>query len=90
MLLAVNGRMPLAAGLLLGLAAGCRLPMALLLPLFFYWYRPARPRVLLLDGAAIVAAVVIAYNLVRFGSPVDFGYARIISFFREDTVLEEP
>ena len=89
MLLAVNGRAPLAAGLLLGLAAGCRLPMALLLPLFFYWYRPARPRVLFLDGAAIVAFVVIAYNVARFGSPIDFGYARILSVFREGTVLEE-
>ena len=90
MLLAVRGRMPLAAGLLLGLAAGCRLPMALLLPLFFYWYPTFRPRVLLLDGAAVVAAGVIAYNWARFGSPVDFGYARIMSLFQEGgTVLEE-
>jgi hypothetical protein len=89
MLVAVNGRLPLVAGLLLGLAAGCRLPMALLLPLFLYWYRDFRPRVLLLDGAAIVSAGLIAYNLARFGSPVDFGYSRIISLFQDGTVLEE-
>ena len=84
--LAVGRRWPLLAGLALGLAAGSRLPMGLALPLLLAMYawpisrwRPTRDHVALLAGVAIVALPIAAYNLARFGSPIDFGYARIPS-----------
>jgi hypothetical protein len=85
--LAVRGRAPLAAGLLLGLAAGSRLPAGLALPAVgaIYAHRPAvgwrvrREQVLLLAGIAVPALALAAYNVARFGSPIDFGYAHIPS-----------
>ena len=76
--LAVRDRWPLAAGLLLGLAAGTRLPCGLALPLLLYLYRARSwSWVLLLDGVVAIALPILAYNFVRFGSPVEFGYDQI-------------
>jgi hypothetical protein len=85
--LAVRGRAPLAAGLLLGLAAGCRLPAGLALPIVAILYARSdhrslsldRRQLLVLAGVAAVALPIAAYNVARFGSPIDFGYAHIPS-----------
>jgi hypothetical protein len=80
---AIGRRWPLLAGLFLGLAAGSRLPTGLALPLILAFYadrwRPARAHAWLLAGLAVPALVIAWYNLARFGSPFDFGYARIPS-----------
>ncbi len=84
-------RWPLAAGLLLGLAAGSRLPVGLTLPLLLYLYRGDR-RAWLWIGAGILAVAlpIAAYNFARFGSPIDFGYADIASLHHPgETVLAE-
>jgi len=79
--LAVRGRLPLLAGLLLGLAAGSRLPVGLSLPLFVYLYRDSWPRLAQLGaGILLVAIPIAAYNLARFGSPFEFGYGAIASW----------
>jgi hypothetical protein len=85
--LAIRRRSALAAGLLLGLAAGSRVPTGLALPAFaaLYAWQPADGWRLRIDhawlvaGVAIVAAGLAAYNVARFGSPIDFGYAHIPS-----------
>ena len=85
--LAVRGRGALAAGLLLGLAAGSRVPAGLALSAYaaLYAYRPVdgwRPRrehARLLVGLAVIGIGLAAYNVARFGSPADFGYAHIPS-----------
>jgi hypothetical protein len=85
--LAVRGRGALAAGLLLGLAAGSRVPAGLALPAYaaLYAYRPIdgwRPRrehAWLLFGVAVIGLGLATYNVARFGSPADFGYAHIPS-----------
>jgi hypothetical protein len=85
--LAVRGRGALAAGLLLGLAAGSRVPAGLALPAYaaLYAYRPIdgwRPRrehAWLLVGVTVIGLGLAAYNVARFGSPGDFGYAHIPS-----------
>lgn len=85
--LAVRGRAPLVGGLLLGLAAGCRLPAGLALPVVAVLYargdggglRLDRRQLGILAGVAAVALPIAAYNLARFGSPLDFGYAHIPS-----------
>jgi hypothetical protein len=81
--LAAGRRWPLLAGLALGLAAGSRLPMGLALPLLLAMYapawRPQRAHLEVLAGVALVALPIAVYNLARFGSPLDFGYARIPS-----------
>jgi hypothetical protein len=96
--LAVRRRWPMVAGLLLGCAAASRLPMGLTLPLYVALFmelrfppwlrRPSaaelRAGALVLAGLAIPAALVAAYNVARFGTPFDFGYARIPG------VLDEP
>lgn len=84
---AVRGRSALAAGLLLGLAAGSRLPTGLALPAYaaLYAWRPSdgwrlrREHAWLVAGVALVAVGLAAHNFVRFGSPIDFGYAHIPS-----------
>ncbi|HET7141162.1 MAG TPA: hypothetical protein VFJ03_01625 [Candidatus Limnocylindria bacterium] len=80
---AVSRRWALLAGLFLALAAGSRLPMAFSLPLFVGFYadrwRPTRAHLWLAAGIAVPAVLIAAYNLARFGSPFDFGYARIPS-----------
>ncbi|MDP9468125.1 MAG: hypothetical protein M3P32_05215, partial [Chloroflexota bacterium] len=85
--LAVRGRAHLVAGLLLGLAAGCRLPAGLALPVVAVLYarsgneglRFDRRQLGVVAGVAAVALPIAAYNLARFGSPFDFGYAHIPS-----------
>jgi hypothetical protein len=81
--LAFRGRWPVLAGLCLGLAAGSRLPTGLALPLLLVLYgdrwRPTRAQALLVAGVAVPALLIAGYNLARFGSPFDFGYARIPS-----------
>jgi hypothetical protein len=85
--LAVRGRAALAAGLLLGLAAGSRVPAGLALPAYaaLYAWRPLdgwrlrREHAWLLVGVGVIGVGLAAYNIARFGSPIDFGYARIPS-----------
>lgn len=68
---------PVLAGLFFALAVGSRLPVGVALPLFVYLYRDRSWR--FVAGAMPIAAVVGLYNLARFGSLFDFGYARIPS-----------
>lgn len=81
--LAVRHRLPALVGLSLGLAAGSRLPTGLALPLllalFAERWRPTRAHAQLLAGLAVPAALFAAYNIARFGSPFDVGYAHIPS-----------
>jgi hypothetical protein len=85
--LAVRGRAALAAGFLLGLAAGSRLPTALAFPALAALYarvphggwRIGREHAWLVAGVAVPALLLAVYNVARFGSPIDFGYARIPS-----------
>ncbi|HET6379891.1 MAG TPA: hypothetical protein VFH63_02490 [candidate division Zixibacteria bacterium] len=90
---AIGRTQPALAGLLLGLAAGSRLPMGLALPLFLALYadgwRPNRTHLALAFGIAIVALPIASYNVARFGSPFDFGYARIPSG-EDGVVTDEP
>jgi len=90
--LAVGRRWPLAAGILLGLAAGSRLPSGMLLPLLVYLYWPGRTTIAkLVIGVALVAIPVALYNIVRFGSPFEFGYGLIESFWHPgQSVTAEP
>jgi hypothetical protein len=84
--LGLRRRWPMAAGLALGLAAGSRLPTGLALPLLAALYvvpgtrwRPSRAHLWLLAGIALPAMALAWYNVARFGSPFDFGYAHIPS-----------
>ena len=81
--LAIGRRWPFLAGLTLALAAGSRLPVAFSLPLIAGFYadrfRPTRGHAWLLAGIAGPALLIAAYNVARFGSPFDFGYAHIPS-----------
>jgi hypothetical protein len=85
--LAVRGRTPFGAGLLLGLAAGSRLPVGLALPALAAIYARAagagwrfeRRHLWLVVGVALPSLGLAAYNLARFGSPIDFGYVHIPS-----------
>lgn len=89
---AVRARWPLAAGVLLALAAGSRLPVGLMLPLLLYFFRADRRRSwpLVVAGVVAVAIPIALYNVARFGSPIDFGYAHIESVFHPgETVLAE-
>ena len=88
--LAIRRKWPWIAGLMLGLAAASRLPMGLALPLLlgFYGYRPRWAHAEFLLALAIPAILVAAYNVARFGSPTDFGYARIVS--NNGLVTNEP
>jgi hypothetical protein len=92
--LAVRRRWPVAAGLLLGLSAAARLPMGLALPVLLAFYgsgwRPTRAQLHLLTGLALPALAVAWYNLARFGSPFDFGYARIPHGDEGQLVTDEP
>jgi hypothetical protein len=96
--LAVRGRAPLAAGLLVGLAAGSRLPAGLALPAVAAIYarlpgggwRIGRSQLLLLAGVSVPALLLAAYNVARFGSPIDFGYAHIPSGDEGLLITDEP
>ncbi|MEZ4597493.1 MAG: hypothetical protein R3C32_12140 [Chloroflexota bacterium] len=90
--LGIDRRLPLLAGLLLGAGAASRLPVGLALPLLLYLYRGPRRRrdwLLLLVGLAVPAVLVGAYNMARFGSPLEFGYGLIRNVDGE-SVLDEP
>ena len=91
--LGVRRRLPALAGLALGLAAGSRLPTGLALPLllalFADRWRPSRAHLHLLLGLAVPAALFAAYNVARFGSPFDTGYAHIPSG-QSGLVTDEP
>ncbi len=85
---------PVLAGLLLGLAAGSRLPTGFALPLFAAFYargswRPTRAHLWLLAGLALPALAIAWYNVARFGSPFDFGYGLIPSG-EDGLVTDEP
>ncbi len=91
---ALSRRWPVAAGLLLGLAAGSRLPTGLALPLLLAFYadgrrRPTRAQAVLLAGLALPVLLLAWYNVARFGSPFDFGYAHIPSG-ELGLVIDEP
>jgi hypothetical protein len=89
----IGRRWPALAGLFLALAAGSRLPVALGLPLVLGFYadrwRPTRAHLLVLAGIALPALLMAWYNVARFGSPLDFGYAHIPSG-EAGVVTDEP
>jgi hypothetical protein len=98
LLLALERRWPLVVGLLLGLAVLSRLPVALTAPFYaamlvgLGWPvrmptdRRGAIRTFVLFGAglAVPLAVLAAYDVARFGSPFELGYALIPG------VLDEP
>jgi hypothetical protein len=92
--LAVRRRLPALVGLTLALAAGSRLPTGLALPVLLAFFadrwRPTRAHVQLLLGLAVPAALFAAYNVARFGSPFDTGYAHIPSGDAGLLVTDEP
>jgi hypothetical protein len=83
LLIGLSRRWPVLAGICLALAAGSRLPVAFSLPLFLAFYadrwRLTSAHAWLLAGIAVPAVLIAAYNMARFGSPFDFGYAHIPS-----------
>jgi len=89
LLVALSGKWPLLAGLLLGLGAGSRLPIGLALPVLLYLYRDRRfgwTSVLL--GLLPVGLGVALYNDARFGSPFEFGYGLITSLDGQSVLSE--
>ena len=92
--LAVRRRLPALVGLTLGLAAGSRLPTGLALPLLLAFFadrwRPSWAQVELLLGLAVPALLFAVYNIARFGSPFDTGYAHIPSGDAGLLVTDEP
>ena len=88
LLLATARRAPAAAGLLWSFAVACRVPIVLALPMFAWLYRDRLLRFAL--GAAPIATLLVAYNTARFGSPFDFGLARIMGGNPPQSVLDEP
>ncbi len=85
--LLIAGRAPGAAGFLWSFAVACRVPIALGLPLLAWRYR--RRVVWVLAGAAPIAVLLAGYNIARFGSPFDFGLARIMGGDPPTSVLDE-
>jgi hypothetical protein len=92
--LAVRQRWPILGGLMLGLAAGSRLPVGLALPAVLALYgedwRPRGSWLLVLAGLALPVAALAWYNVARFGSPIDFGYAHIPSGDAGLLITDEP
>ena len=92
--LAVRRQLPIVGGLLLGLAAGSRLPVGLALPAVLALYgdgwRPRREWIGVLGGLLLPAAALAWYNVARFGSPFDFGYAHIPSGDAGLLITDEP
>ena len=85
--LALGQRLPVLGGLCFALAVGSRLPVGLSFPVFLYLYRRQWWQFLL--GTVPIAVAIAAYNVARFGSPLDFGYARIPSG-ADRLVTDEP
>ncbi len=100
--LALDRRRPWAAGVLLGLATGARLPAFLAAPLLVALYAgraggaPVPRRAALgsaagfLAGLALPLAALGLYDLVRFGSPFEMGYGLIADPVTGAGVLSEP
>jgi hypothetical protein len=53
-------------------------------------WKVIRPSVLFCVGALPVGLFLLWYNVARFGTPLEFGYDRIISAYNGDSVLSEP
>ncbi len=88
-LVALHGRSAVLAGLLLGLGAGCRLPIGLALPLLAYLSRDQRfAWTKLILGLAPIAVGVALYNELRFDSPFEFGYGLITSLDGQSVLSE--
>ena len=99
--LALARRAPMLAGLLLAAAVGARLPVVFALPLVVGLYVGLPTRVRRPSQEQLMATVdvglgmlgpaigIAAYNLIRFGSPIEFGYGLITSR-TGDSVLDEP
>jgi hypothetical protein len=99
--LALARRTPVLAGLLLGAAVGARLPVAFTFPLVIGLYvglptrirRPSQEQIqqtMALGLGLLWPAIGIAsYNILRFGSPFEFGYGLITSRDGQ-SVLSEP
>ena len=99
--LALARRAPFLAGLLLAVAVGARLPVVFALPLVVGLYaglptrlgRPNDDQVASTLGVGLgmvgPAILISAYNMLRFGSPIEFGYGLITSRAGE-SVLDEP
>lgn len=99
--LALAGRAPILAGLLLGAAIGARLPLVFALPLVlglytglptrFHW--PSRGQIARTASIGLgmlgPAFGIATYNAIRFDSPFEFGYGLITSRDGE-SVLSEP
>jgi hypothetical protein len=79
---------PFWAGVFFAIAFGNRTELLLVAPFFYYcFYRPVIWRRQFHDFSAIpfiLGVLTLLYNYKRFGSPLDFGYARIPG------VLDEP
>ncbi|MGZ8563902.1 MAG: hypothetical protein ACXWWU_09820, partial [Candidatus Limnocylindria bacterium] len=92
--LAVRRQWPVVGGLALGLAAGSRLPVGLALPAVLALYgdgwRLRRSWIFVLSGLLIPVLALAAYNIARFGSPIDFGYAHIPSGDEGLLITDEP
>jgi hypothetical protein len=102
LLLALHRTRPFLAGLLLGLGAASRVPVGMTLPLYaaLYGRWPVRwpprlsarsflPLIPLALGFAIPVAVTMAYNVARFGDPMEFGYNLVLNSDGK-SVLTEP
>lgn len=84
LLLAARGERGLLIGAAIGLAALARLPVALAFPALALLaagrsgrgYLPTLRDVII--GGAPFALILVAYNLLRFGAPLDTGHARLI------------
>jgi hypothetical protein len=90
--LAARGASPLGTGALVGLSALARLPVAAATPALAWLHsrRGGRPyaRVLaeIVLGGVPFAVVYVGYNLVRWGTPLDEGYARLV---RDDFFFDQ-
>jgi hypothetical protein len=80
----IEARHPIGAGLCLGLAAMTRTPMAFMFPLFLFeaWRMSQGDRrrfaitcAKFAAPVAVIAALGMAYNAARFGSPTEFGHS---------------
>jgi hypothetical protein len=90
--LALRGRWPWVAGILFGLAVGCRpsvLPAGLALAVLYWRFAGPRALVSLVIGAASIGFFLAWYNWARFGSPTEFGYD-LITGPDGSKVLDEP
>jgi hypothetical protein len=102
LVLGLQRRAPLLAGLLFAGAVAARLPVGLALPLLLYLYRPVAhvgvtsapigrqaPWLAFAAAAAVPLVLVALYNVARFGSPLEFGYG-LIRDVEGRSVLDEP